>query len=147
MDEPKTSSVSSTTNGYPQTKLNSIRIYKHRGEQHCRSVWSIDSIASARYDYETVHSIFDSTLVSHVSFITNGEEGNAVPVNFPLTAALGRYDTEKSNNHGIMTDAEPRLCQQEAMNRKPMEVYLHGNTSSLIYKAIKAAPLAPSEYA
>ncbi|KIX05435.1 uncharacterized protein Z518_06307 [Rhinocladiella mackenziei CBS 650.93] len=108
---------------YEQTTLNYIRVYKHR----------------AHYDFETVHSITDSTLVSHVSFIIHDEDGEDTPITMPLTAVLGRYDDD-GDGFSISpdaSDAELEQHQKQAMQEGPMEVYLHGNAASMLYKAIK----------
>ncbi|EXJ77212.1 hypothetical protein A1O3_10370 [Capronia epimyces CBS 606.96] len=103
--------------GYPQTKLNKIRVYKQR----------------AHYDYQTVHSITDSTLVSQVSFIARDEDGEAIPMAMPLTAVLGRYGDAEAE----VSDGELERQQKENMTNGPMDLYLHGNVAALLYKAIR----------
>ncbi|EXJ83160.1 hypothetical protein A1O1_06779 [Capronia coronata CBS 617.96] len=107
---------------YPQSKLNKIRVYKHRGH----------------YDYQTIHSITDSTLVSQVSFITRDEDGDAIPLTMPLTAVLGSYgDGSNIPSETEVSDAELERIRQEQMKRGPMDLYLHGNAAALLYKAIR----------
>lgn len=90
-----------------------------------------------RYDYNTVHSITHSTLVSHVAFITKDEDGLDTPVNLPLTCVLGRYDP--SVNYETMTDHQLQVENANILANGPVEAYLHGNAASMLYKAIKAS--------
>ncbi|KAH8878621.1 hypothetical protein GQ53DRAFT_86544 [Thozetella sp. PMI_491] len=109
---------------YPQTKLNKIRVYKHR----------------AHYDFQTVHSIIDSTFFSHVSFVGMDEDGQPTPITLPLTAVLGNYGDD--NNMGPdMSDEALETQQKHAMRHGPMNVYLHGNAAAMLCKAIKASDI------
>ncbi|KAI5198621.1 hypothetical protein E4T39_06666 [Aureobasidium subglaciale] len=105
--------------GYAQTPLNTIKVYKHR----------------AAYDYQTVHSIFAATLVSHVSFIGTDADGDPTPMNLPLTAVLGRYDP----SHPLPTSNTPpsatSLSHHANLNR-PLDLYLHGNVAMLLRRAV-----------
>ncbi|KAL2215178.1 hypothetical protein M432DRAFT_142294 [Thermoascus aurantiacus ATCC 26904] len=107
--------------GYPQTKLNTVRVYKKRGH----------------YDYRTVHSIVASTFVSHVAFTITDEDGEPTPINMPLTAVMGRYDPDDPlpEDDG---DEEEYVRQQEAtVLDGPADLYLHTNAASLLYKSIR----------
>jgi len=90
---------------------------------------------SARYDYETVHSITNSTLLSHVAFIVKDSDGEYTPVNLPLTCVLGRYDpnTEYERFSDEQLDAE----HKETLRNGPVEAYVHGNAASKLCRAIK----------
>ncbi|KAL1303079.1 hypothetical protein AAFC00_006523 [Neodothiora populina] len=108
-----------TTEGsYAQTPLNTIKVYRDR----------------AAYDYSTVHSIFASTLVSHVSFIGLDEDGDPTPINLPLTAVLGAYDPQDPvpDDDG---SAGQYYRQQQDLD-KPMDLYLHGNTAMMLRKGV-----------
>ncbi|OKL60679.1 hypothetical protein UA08_03951 [Talaromyces atroroseus] len=107
--------------GFAKERLNTVRVYKQRG----------------RYDYGTVHSITDSTLVSHVAFIIKDEDGEDTPVNLPLTCVLGRYNP--SADYSTIDDAQLRTEKNKSLVDGPVEAYLHGNAASLLYKAIKAS--------
>ncbi|THW78056.1 hypothetical protein D6D19_01809 [Aureobasidium pullulans] len=102
--------------GYAQTPLNTIKVYKHR----------------AAYDYQTVHSIFASTLVSHVSFIGIDEEGDPTPINLPLTAVLGRYDP----SHPLPENDNPSESSYHEDLNCPLDLYLHGNVAMMLRRAV-----------
>ncbi|KAI5248393.1 hypothetical protein E4T42_05666 [Aureobasidium subglaciale] len=105
--------------GYAQTPLNTIKVYKHR----------------AAYDYQTVHSIFASTLVSHVSFIGTDADGDPTPINLPLTAVLARYDP----SYPLPTSNTPPLSSSlsyHANLNRPLDLYLHGNVAMLLRRAV-----------
>lgn len=88
----------------------------------------------AAYDYLTVHSIFASTFVSHVSFIGLDEDGDPTPINLPMTAVLGHYDAEDPLPED---DGSKRqyYSQQEDVDR-PMDLYLHGNCAMMLRRAV-----------
>lgn len=88
----------------------------------------------AAYDYATVHSIFASTLVSHVSFIGTDEDGDLTPINLPLTAVLGRYDPEEPLPEDDGSESQ-YYHQQEDLDR-PMDLYLHGNVAMMLRRAV-----------
>lgn len=94
-------------------------------------------ISTGHYDYSTVHTITDSTLVSHVAFNTKDEDGEDTPINLPLTCVLGRYkpDVEYSS----LTDQALDIENKFSINNGPAEAYLHGNAASMLYHAIKAS--------
>ncbi|KAG9748131.1 hypothetical protein KCU59_g4133, partial [Aureobasidium melanogenum] len=105
--------------GYAQTPLNTIKVYKHR----------------AAYDYQTVHSIFASTLVSHVShvsFISTDEDGDPTPINLPLTAVLGRYDP----SHPLPETYNPQASSYHQDLNRPLDLYLHGNVAMMLRRAV-----------
>ncbi|CDK29249.1 unnamed protein product [Kuraishia capsulata CBS 1993] len=84
---------------YPQTKQNSIRVYKKR----------------ARYDYETVHGIFEDSYVVHVAF---QRPGDGQLENQPMVSAMGYYLEEP--------------C-----------LYIHGNAASMLAKGTKEEAALP----
>ncbi|CRG82704.1 hypothetical protein PISL3812_00048 [Talaromyces islandicus] len=112
-----------TSDGYPQGKLNTIRVYKQRGH----------------YDYETVHSITDSTLLSHVAFIIkdNDNNGEDTPVNIPLTCVLGRYNPDI--DYESLSDEQLDAEHKQTIHNGPVEAYVHGNAAAMLYKAIKSS--------
>ncbi|KEQ69224.1 hypothetical protein M436DRAFT_17739, partial [Aureobasidium namibiae CBS 147.97] len=101
---------------YAQTPLNTIKVYKHR----------------AAYDYQTIHSIFASTLVSHVSFISTDSDSDPTPINLPLTAVLGRYDP----SHPLPSHPSSRESAHRADLDRPLDLYLHGNVAMMLRRAI-----------
>ncbi|KAF3397450.1 hypothetical protein DPV78_008306 [Talaromyces pinophilus] len=107
--------------GYSQEKLNTIRIYKQRGH----------------YDYSTIHSITDSTLVSHVAFNIKDEDGEDTPINLPLTCVLGRYNPDIGYSN--LTDRQVDEDNKNSITNGAAEAYLHGNAATMLYKAIKAS--------
>ncbi|KAH8690695.1 hypothetical protein BGW36DRAFT_411500 [Talaromyces proteolyticus] len=111
------------TKGYTQKRLNTVRIHKDRGH----------------YDYATVHSITNLTLVSHVAFNVKDEEGDGedTPINLPLTCVLGSYNPEIDYEN--ISDAQLHSEHQKSMRTGSVEAYLHGNAGSMLYKAIKAS--------
>jgi nitroimidazol reductase NimA-like FMN-containing flavoprotein (pyridoxamine 5'-phosphate oxidase superfamily) len=86
----------------------------------------------AAYDYQTIHSIFASTLVSHVSFISTDEDGDPTPINLPLTAVLGRYDL----SHPLPSNPTPEQSYHHADLNRPLDLYLHGNVAMMLRRAI-----------
>lgn len=120
---------------FPQEGLNKIRLYKDRGKEAIRIFLAgTDNILLARYDYWTVHSIVDSTLVSHVSFIKE-YEGQQIPMNMPLTMVLGRYDP--LCRYADYGDEFLKETQEAAMKYGAVEAYLHGNSASMLLQAIR----------
>ncbi|KAI9730868.1 MAG: hypothetical protein M1834_005586 [Cirrosporium novae-zelandiae] len=103
---------------YSKSQLNTIRIYKDR----------------ASYDYTAVHSVFASTFVSHVAFITSDEDGTPTPMNLPMTAVLGYYDPEDPIPDDDGTEAQ--YCRQQEDFNRPMDVYLHGNAAMMLRRAV-----------
>lgn len=91
-------------------------------------------IRIAAYDYTTVHSIFASTLVSHVSFIGLDEDGDPTPINLPMTAVLGEYDPEDPIPEDDGSDSQ-YYHQQKDVDR-PMDLYLHGNCAMMLRRAV-----------
>lgn len=104
-----------------------------------RGTWGADRRKHnllAHYDFETVHSITDSTFVSHVSFIGTDEDGEPTPMMLPLTAVLGNYG-DGDNVGPEMSDEDLERHQKNAMRQGPANVYLHGNAAAMLCKAIK----------
>jgi hypothetical protein len=128
--------------GYAKEKLNAVRVYKQRGMRPCivsmqNSNRNANYRILGRYDYGTVHSITDSTLVSHVAFIIKDEDGENAPVNLPLTCVLGKYNP--SVDYSKVDDAQLRAENSKSLLDGPVEAYVHGNAASMLYKAIKAS--------
>ena len=88
----------------------------------------------AAYDYSTVHSIFASTLVSHVSFIGVDEDGDPTPICLPMTAVLGAYDHEDPLPED--DGSESQYYQQQQDPDRPMDLYLHGNCAMMLRRAV-----------
>lgn len=91
-------------------------------------------IIIAAYDYTTVHSIFASTLVSHVSFIGLDEDGDPIPINLPMTAVLGQYDPVDPIPEDDGSDSQYHRQQQDV--DRPMDLYLHGNCAMMLRRAV-----------
>ncbi|KAF8841425.1 flavin-nucleotide-binding protein [Paxillus ammoniavirescens] len=72
----------------------------------------------AAYDYETVHSIINSTSVLHVSFVPPSDDTNPAPIILPMIGQIGRYPK---------TDDDAPSC------------YLHGHVSSRLMKVSSTA--------
>lgn len=89
---------------------------------------------TAAYDYSTVHSIFASTFVSHVSFIGVDEDGDPTPINLPMTAVLGSYDPEDPLPEDDGSDSQYYRQQQDP--DRPVDLYLHGNCAMMLRRAI-----------
>jgi nitroimidazol reductase NimA-like FMN-containing flavoprotein (pyridoxamine 5'-phosphate oxidase superfamily) len=87
---------------------------------------------TAAYDYQTIHSIFASTLVSHVSFISTDSDGDPTPINLPLTAVLGRYDPA----HPLPDHPTPQESYFHSDLNRPLDLYLHGNVAMMLRRAI-----------
>jgi nitroimidazol reductase NimA-like FMN-containing flavoprotein (pyridoxamine 5'-phosphate oxidase superfamily) len=86
----------------------------------------------AAYDYQTIHPIIASTLVSHVSFISTDEDGDPTPINLPLTAVLGRYDP----SHPLPSNSTPEQSYHHSNLNRPLDLYLHGNVAMMLRRAI-----------
>lgn len=84
-----------------------------------------------------MHSITDSTLVSHVAFSIKDEDGEETPINLPLTCVLGKYNPNAEYSN--FTDQELDSKNMNLVLNGPAEAYLHGNAASMLYKAIKAS--------
>ncbi|GAB7353863.1 hypothetical protein MBLNU459_g4222t1 [Dothideomycetes sp. NU459] len=104
--------------GYEKTPLNTIKVYKAR----------------AAYDYTSVHSVFASTFVTHVSFVGTDEDGDPTPINLPMTAVLGSYDPEDPLPEDDGSDSQ--YYQQQQNVDRPMDVYLHGNCAMMLRRAV-----------
>lgn len=89
------------------------------------------------YDYDTVHSITISTLLSHVAFITKDNDGEDTPVNLPQTCVLGRYSPD--TDYDRLSDEQLEAEHNETVRSGPVEAYLHGNAAAMLYKAIKSS--------
>jgi uncharacterized protein len=94
-------------------------------------------VVTGHYDYSTIHSITDSTLVSHVAFNIKDEDGEDTPINLPLTCVLGRYNPDIGYSN--LTDRQVDEDNKNSITNGPAEAYLHGNAATMLYKAIKAS--------
>ncbi|RMZ84646.1 hypothetical protein DV737_g1234, partial [Chaetothyriales sp. CBS 132003] len=107
-----------------------------------RTISALEQIADAQdvrgLIWPTVHSIIDSTFVSHVSFIGTDEDGEPTPMMLPLTTVLGNYG-DGSSIGPERSDEELDRHQKHTMKQGPMNVYLHGNAAAMLCKAIRAS--------
>ena len=87
------------------------------------------------YDYASIHSVFASTFVTHVCFITTDEDGEPTPMNLPMTAVLGTYNPQDPLSDDDGTEDE--YYRQQLDLSKPMDVYLHGNSALMLKHAVK----------
>jgi hypothetical protein len=79
---------------YPKLPRNIINRYKPRGEHglmHSRILFRA-KFSLGKYDYETIHSIVNTSPVLHVSFTTADEE-DPFPATIPMLGFVGSFNS------------------------------------------------------
>lgn len=71
----------------------------------------------ARYDFETVHAIFNAVSIVHVSFLPTDPSVDPFPTILPMIGAMGSFANPA---------ADP--------NTEPLDFYIHGHASSRLMK-------------
>ena len=71
----------------------------------------------AKYDFATVHDIFNQASIVHVSFLPTDPSTDPFPTILPMLAAMGSFETPA---------ADPAT--------EPLDLYIHGHASSRLMK-------------
>ncbi|KAI4209358.1 MAG: hypothetical protein LQ351_007690 [Letrouitia transgressa] len=102
----------STVQAYNTVTRNSVRRLRNR----------------AAYDFATVHSIFNSASILHVSFAPSNPQDDPFPTTIPMLGTMASFSNPTSDHTSI-----------------PLDIYLHGHAASRLMKLPKDQTQTNSE--